>query len=778
MTSAATTQTSKTLSLIERVSVRKIRYLLEHRADIMGSLEIKASRRVKLHEALDKLEAYLKRVKGGILAVKYEQKSGIGRFFAKGDLTLQRMPRELRHTLAADYYVDIDMMNAQPTLALQYLEKHRIPCPALKEYVENREGVLADIVACNPELERADAKTVVLAILNGGKGNGLKLNDFLTRFQGEVRTVQAAVREIEPAIFQRYKDDWNEGGKAFSAVLSDIENRCLMAMKDCADKLGLLQGEAVLCFDGLMLRKSAFGEDMSVDDFLRQAEDAVKRDTGFWVQLAEKPMDEGLPVPDDLPQDEPEAVIIRGGDSEAADLFLASIKDDLKLSHNRLFARIGGIWTDEKEAVQHFMIDRALRANFQKEVNGRVVPYSCNVSGAEAIVKATKARMQILTDDGFLGRLWSSNKGKLVWKNGVFDFATKTFQPSFDGVESVIRIGRDFPARDPELMEEVYRRVLNPVLGDKLRKPFLQMLARAMGGHVEDKVYGILMGERNCGKGVLGTLLISAFGPYIAAINAESFMFERIGSGDPAKKSSWMFAAEFARIALTNEFKMNADEKKPLKIDGNLIKRFASGGDMLMARKNHKDEVQFRVQATLLMACNDLPPMTPADAYETAATYNFPNKFVSAAELGKYPFYRLADPTIKSFCERPEVGDAFFWILADHYAPQPMRPTKEMLDFRGQFRTNADGDLVTRTFQITGNPNDFVKNETLRTWLEERGVNMSIQKLTTTLERRGAKKESKRINGQTQRVLTGLVLIPNPPEVDDDEEATEVTDDE
>lgn len=62
----------------------------------------------------------------------YKQKNSQGRFFAVKGLSLQSMPREVRHTIAAEYYWDLDFQNCHPQLLFQYCQKHNIDCAQLK----------------------------------------------------------------------------------------------------------------------------------------------------------------------------------------------------------------------------------------------------------------------------------------------------------------------------------------------------------------------------------------------------------------------------------------------------------------------------------------------------------------------------------------------------------------------------------------------------------------------------------------------------------------------
>jgi hypothetical protein len=136
-------------------------------------------------------------------------------------------------------------------------------------------------------------------------------------------------------------------------------------------------------------------------------------------------------------------------------------------------------------------------------------------------------------------------------------------------MHSPIQIDRPFPTRDEASICQGYDRLLYPIWGDDLQlKAFLWMLARATAGHCEDKVWSVVMGERNSGKSIIGRLLKTALGPYVATIVPENLLVTQgksIGA-DEAVKRIWMYLMQFSRLTITNEFR-----KLPgLKVDGNI----------------------------------------------------------------------------------------------------------------------------------------------------------------------------------------------------------------
>jgi len=100
-----------------------------------------------------------------IIKVGYKQThKDIGRYFAKGSLSLQSLPKEVRHTISKDYYYDVDIVNAHPVILYQYCKKQDLSTPNLKEYIENREGILSEIMK-SAKVSKDEAKKKIYLLL-------------------------------------------------------------------------------------------------------------------------------------------------------------------------------------------------------------------------------------------------------------------------------------------------------------------------------------------------------------------------------------------------------------------------------------------------------------------------------------------------------------------------------------------------------------------------------------------------------------------------------------
>jgi hypothetical protein len=435
--------------------------------------------------------------------------------------------------------------------------------------------------------------------------------------------------------------------------------------------MGIAKSDAVLMFDGIMILcedvHASYAQQntpMDLPGLLQCLETAIQKRTGYKVHLTCKAMDQGLDLPHNWEQqitslEDAVKTIITGGEREASKVFLTMVSGEVKRCDGVVYARIGGIWTCEKDRVKDCLVVKALDANMcTLDPSGKPLLYSSRLSCAEAIVRAAMTRIPESPD--FVEELWRSSKGKLCFQDGYWDIEQHCFVEGSDKVHSPIRISRPFPARDEVLIRQVHDRLLYPIWGDDVQlKAFLWMLARAAAGHCEDKVWSVVMGERNSGKSIIGRLLKTALGPYVTTTVPENLLVThgRSGGADEAVKRSWMYLMQFARLTITNEFR-----KLPgLKVDGNMLKQTTSGSDLVAVRKRYGHDENIKIMATLVMMCNDFPDVECTDALETLVPFAAPHKFVNEDELDPTdPCLRPKDPSIISWSDRPEVGDAMF----------------------------------------------------------------------------------------------------------------------
>jgi len=250
---------------------------------------------------------------GGHVPVKYYLDStqrGIGRFKSCINVTgygnlpsYTRMQREIRAHLACSNYWDVDIVNCQPTIMLQVLKQHGIPCRLLQHYVGHREDCLEEVMdTCR--VPRDAAKNLLIRLLYFGRvdtwltdmarASGMdepvpEVPAWIRGFQAELTAAGARLIDLDELAEVRdhckHRTTSNYMGSVISLYLQTQERLCLEALADAVQRDGRQLGG--LIHDGLHILKEP-GEDRIPDDMLRKWERAMQRKTGYSVALSVK----------------------------------------------------------------------------------------------------------------------------------------------------------------------------------------------------------------------------------------------------------------------------------------------------------------------------------------------------------------------------------------------------------------------------------------------------------------------------------------------------------
>jgi hypothetical protein len=218
---------------------------------------------------------------------------------------------------------------------------------------------------------------------------------------------------------------------------------------------------------------------------------------------------------------------------------------------------------------------------------------------------------------------------------------------------------------------------------------------------------------------------------------------------------------EFARVILTNEITVDRADKTR-KINGAMIKgKLCSGGDTLLARRNYCDQVKFKLQGRLFMMCNDLPPVSPADAMETMHMIAFPNQFVDEITPESMEFMKPKDDSIKGFCSERDTSDAFIWLVIDAFTNSAVVPPDCVKQETETYR-NEGGDewsLMKESFEVTRNPEDKIPSSLVGDVIRAKQANIGVQKVRARLQLMGARySENVVVDGKRCRGFTGVRL--------------------
>jgi hypothetical protein len=257
-----------------------------------------------------------------------------GRVYPQGSLSIGLFERHLRHYLAHESYVDIDCVNAHPTIIHAICVQKGWNFPTLKKYVENKKQVRVDVCTYYG-ITDAMAKTLLLRLMFGGSTEAFQKEflidkepmKMLIKLEDELDSIRTKVLSIERQWFDLFKIASKEESKkprrgpkpaeqdedeedeeitkkdkkaasnytamkrsAFSYLIQDMERRILeILVLSLKSQFVLTDNIYTLCYDGIMLRKQEKPFDPEI---LREAERSIKELTGIPMKLEMKDMTE------------------------------------------------------------------------------------------------------------------------------------------------------------------------------------------------------------------------------------------------------------------------------------------------------------------------------------------------------------------------------------------------------------------------------------------------------------------------------------------------------
>jgi hypothetical protein len=247
----------------------------------------------------EQLKAYKKIVKGGKAQITYNRTKGYkyGRVYAKKNLGLVGLRREVRHTLANGLYVDVDIVNCHPVLLSQICEKNDIKCDKLCYYINNRTEILESIMKTY-SINKDTAKNLFIRLLyfgsyeNWAKDNKIDLDAtaFINEFHNELKFIGEIIVANNPKLKKdlEEREKQNLKGSICSFYLQNIECEILEHIYNYCIQKKYITNNAVLCFDGLMIPKDNYKKEI-----LKEFELEILNRTGFNVNFIVKELNDG-----------------------------------------------------------------------------------------------------------------------------------------------------------------------------------------------------------------------------------------------------------------------------------------------------------------------------------------------------------------------------------------------------------------------------------------------------------------------------------------------------
>ena len=144
---------------------------IQHLHNILRDRLFKTDKdRIKIERYLSKLD------NNGNVDIKYVRPKKYGRVCPEHGIGLQTLPRYIRHTIARENYIDIDMKNSAPTILLNVCKILDIPHKNLERFV-NEKDQLIEAVMVRHRVGKDAAKELFLRLLHRGSySNWIKDN--------------------------------------------------------------------------------------------------------------------------------------------------------------------------------------------------------------------------------------------------------------------------------------------------------------------------------------------------------------------------------------------------------------------------------------------------------------------------------------------------------------------------------------------------------------------------------------------------------------------------
>ena len=255
------------------------------------------------------LLAIRKKIKSNKLEVLYKSsKIGYGRVYPQKSLSLCSIRRQLRHTLAKDEYVDVDIDNAHPVILMQLCEKNKIECEYLTKYVNNRKKYLQEVMDTYG-VDRDQAKQLFIRLAYFGTFEAWKDDcnidsevniKFVKRYTQELQNIGTKVVNANPDLMKKIKklSKDNEMASLVSTVLQEYEKRILECIFNHLLLKKVISNNAVLCFDGIMIPKANYDAKL-----LAELSKVVSDEMKFNVNFSAKEMNEDYDIKDIVNED-------------------------------------------------------------------------------------------------------------------------------------------------------------------------------------------------------------------------------------------------------------------------------------------------------------------------------------------------------------------------------------------------------------------------------------------------------------------------------------------
>lgn len=674
--------------------------------------------------------------------VTYTKKSN--RLFGEG-LCLQNMPKKVRHFIMDGRVVDIDIINAAPTIIQQVCKLHNIETPCLDNFNCNYKRLINSLGTVNKKETKAclffgyvagkidgfDYPCMAIDVHNAPWVGPLRaeLDDViypglkniekyrqLDADAGHRDELKAQDHERRKRL-RRASGEYphNRRGIFLSLLYFMEETEIVQAIDMAGQRFNIWDNRTSFQFDGMLVYPRLGGVSMADLDMISGD---VHRTTGMRVRLDMKDTSDTFNL--DITKI-PEQRVIIDSHREAAEMMLYILDGLVYREGKDVWVKRMGTWTCDKDEGNGFLLqqinDSGIRIKKQdSKGEWHEFIFASNIREAASIRE--KVRTGARYRDGFGRDLVLNSAMKLLFRNGYWEFLDEPdpqtgiygrFRAG-ESFDSNVMVPYDFPSErvqaDIDFVMQKYFDEPFDGAEEGLKENFIRDLSRAMAG-TSEKVTMMVEGARNCGKSINFQCMQYCFAGYVGSMNAGNFISKP--SSDSTRDMGEMTNTEKPRIMYFSETATTESGGVSV-LDGNRIKSFQSLKEGAIRGRNiYNNARNIYSLAKGVFLCNDTPKFKPADAYKMIHSYSMPNKFVLPHEyetMRHQPTFKLADPMIEQWYKEDKYRNALTWIILEGYHPHPVVPTPGMMEGISTMEADVSSNVYEEAFIYTGNPSD------------------------------------------------------------------------
>nr|NIQ16851.1 hypothetical protein [Candidatus Dadabacteria bacterium] len=607
---------------------------------------------------------------------------------------------------------------------------------------------------------------------------------FVDQFDADIKTFYEHVKDNNKDLYDiARKNKPNVKGCLLSMFLQEYETRIMecvidhlmynteiMNFKNTVYKVGTYE------YDGVKLLKQNVDK-YGINNLITDLQNLVKNKLGFDIKFVQKQIDEWVDITysptitnvDEVISNKNDISCGVTNDLHATEKLYSLYKHWVYcLGDLYVFDDTTGLWSTDK-TVQRNIIMRHSDDLFVlgKKKDGSYFLTERSYGNTESLINKILVLIPSLCgNNDWLVQNENSSLGMLLFKNGILDMKynmdfKEEFNPKIVFFE---RINRDFKLcnqEDIEYITDIKNRFFYNILGKDLGDYYILQIARGLFGDVMKRIL-FSLGDTGCGKSVLTNAIRCSIGGYYADFNAENLLYSK-NSSDEAAKLRWALLLAYKRIIISNEMKTGST------LNGNMIKKVSSGGDSLTGRVHGGLEKNFKPHFLTICMANDLCPIKPYDSAVEARVkiISYKKQFVNEVLDNETELLRDENVDEEILCS--DFQNCFLMMLVQAYENYKengeMEEPTEVSQGKEDWIENSAGVIQTlqETFTISDDVNDFVSNDTLKEWIKQNELRVSINKLAMEIKKycKKEKKENvatgvKRVNGKTCRGWIGI----------------------